>query len=113
MAFRNIEKTNPRNLKTIFNDFDDAKWSNKERLSDERLKDLIEHFSVLNLDDAHYTNDVLGHEYEYLVKKFADLTNKKAGEFYTPRPIVSLLVRIIDPKPGETVYERNCTPCSI
>lgn len=107
-AFRNIEKANPRNLITIFNDFDDAKWSNKGRLSDRRLKDLIEHFSVLNLDDAHCAIDVLGHTYEYLIKKFADLTNKKAGEFYTPRPIVSLLVRIIDPKPGETVYDPAC-----
>ncbi len=107
-AFRQIEKANPRNLFTIFNDFDDAKWSNKDRLSDERLKDLLEHFSALNLDDAHCTNDVLGHAYEYLIKKFADITNKKAGEFYTPRPIVKLLVRIIDPKPGETVYDPAC-----
>lgn len=107
-AFRQIEKANPRNLFTIFNDFDDAKWSNKERLSDERLKDLLEYFSALNLDDAHCTNDVIGHAYEYLIKKFADLTNKKAGEFYTPRQIVKLLVRIIDPKPGETVYDPAC-----
>lgn len=107
-AFRQIEKANPRNLFTIFNDFDDAKWSNKDRLSDERLKDLLEHFSALNLDDAHCTNDVLGHAYEYLIKKFADLTNKKAGEFYTPRPVVKLMVRIIDPKPGETVYDPAC-----
>lgn len=107
-AFRQIEKANPKNLFTIFNDFDDAKWSNKDRLSDERLKDLLEHFSALNLDDAHCTNDVLGHAYEYLIKKFADLTNKKAGEFYTPRQIVKLLVRIIDPKPGETVYDPAC-----
>lgn len=107
-AFRDVEKANPRNLISIFNDFDDAKWSNKERLSDDRLKDLLEHFSALNLDDAHCTNDVLGHAYEYLIKKFADLTNKKAGEFYTPRPIVSLMVRILDPKPGETVYDPAC-----
>lgn len=107
-AFRQIEKANPRNLFTIFNDFDDAKWSNKDRLSDQRLKDLIEHFSALNLDDAHCTNDVLGHAYEYLIKKFADLTNKKAGEFYTPRPVIKLLVRILDPRPGETVYDPAC-----
>ena len=107
-AFRNIEKANPKNLFTIFSDFDDAKWSNKERLSDERLKNLVEHFSSINLDDAHCAVDVLGHAYEYLIKKFADITNKKAGEFYTPRPVVSLLVRILDPKPGETVYDPAC-----
>jgi len=60
-AFRNIEKANPKNLFTIFSDFDDAKWSNRERLSDERLKNLLEHFSSLNLDDAHCAVDVLGH----------------------------------------------------
>ena len=108
MAFREIEKANPKNLFTIFSDFDDAKWSNKERLSDERMKNLIEHFSAVNLDDANCGLDVLGHAYEYLIKKFADLTNKKAGEFYTPRSIVSLLVRILDPKPGETVYDPAC-----
>lgn len=107
-AFRNIEKANPKHLFTIFSDFDDAKWSNKERLSDDRLKDLLEHFSAMNLDDAHCAVDVLGHAYEYLIKKFADITNKKAGEFYTPRSVVSLLVRIIDPQPGETVYDPAC-----
>lgn len=107
-AFREIEKANPRNLYTIFSDFDDAKWSNKERLTDERLKNLVEHFSSVNLDDAHCGVDVLGHAYEYLIKKFADITNKKAGEFYTPRPVVSLLVRILDPKPGDTVYDPAC-----
>lgn len=107
-AFRSIEKANPKNLFTIFSDFDDAKWSNKDRLSDERLKDLVEHFSSINLDDAHCAVDVLGHAYEYLIKKFADITNKKAGEFYTPRSIVSLLVRILDPVPGETVYDPAC-----
>jgi len=107
-AFRNIEKANPKNLFTIFSDFDDAKWSNRERLSDERLKNLLEHFSSLNLDDAHCAVDVLGHAYEYLIKKFADITNKKAGEFYTPWPVVSLLVRILDPIPGDTIYDPAC-----
>ena len=108
VAFREIEKANPKNLFTIFSDFDDAKWSNKERLSDERLKNLFEHFSAVNLDDANCGLDVLGHAYEYLIKKFADITNKKAGEFYTPRSIVTLLVRILDPRPGETVYDPAC-----
>jgi type I restriction enzyme M protein len=107
-AFRNIERANHQSLITIFNDFDDAKWSNKERLTDERLKNLIEHFSSLNLDNAHCPNDILGQAYEWLIKKFADLTNKKAGEFYTPRTVVQLLVRIIDPQPGETIYDPAC-----
>ena len=107
-AMRGVEKANPRTLISIFNDFDDAKWTNKDRLSDERLKDLIEHFSSLVLDESHCVDDVMGKAYEYLIKKFADLTNKKAGEFYTPRPVVTLMVRIVDPKPGETVYDPAC-----
>ena len=53
-------------------------------------------------------SDVLGDAYEYLIKKFADLTNKKAGEFYTPRTVVRLMVNILDPKAGETVYDPAC-----
>jgi type I restriction-modification system DNA methylase subunit len=47
-------------------------------------------------------SDVLGDAYEYLIKKFADATNKKAGEFYTPRSVVRLMVEMLDPKEGET-----------
>jgi len=45
--------------------------------------------------------DVLGQSYEYLIKKFADLTNKKPCEFYTRRSVVRLMVNILDPKEGE------------
>jgi len=77
---RSIEQANPDTLLGIFGD---AQWSNKERLSDALLKDLIEHFSSLNLGNEHCRTDILGQSYEYLIKKFADLTNKKAGEFYS------------------------------
>ena len=52
--------------------------------------------------------DLLGNAYEYLIKHFADLTNKKAGEFYTPRSVVHLLGLILDPKEGETIYDPAC-----
>ena len=51
---------------------------------------------------------MLGDAYEYLIKKFADATNKKAGEFYTPRSVVRLMVNILDPKEGETIYDPAC-----
>ncbi len=56
----------------------------------------------------NYSADIMGDSYEYLIKKFADMSKKNAGEFYTPRPIVKLMVNLLDPQPGETVYE-NCT----
>ena len=50
----------------------------------------------------------MGQSYEYLIKKFADLTNKKAGEFYTPRSVVRLMVNILDPREGESIYDPAC-----
>lgn len=104
-AFRGIERANPDTLYSIFGD---AQWTNKERLSDELLCDLIDHFSRLLLSNASINSDVLGQAYEYLIKKFADATNKKAGEFYTPRSIVRLMVNILDPKENETIYDPAC-----
>ena len=104
-AMRCIEQANPDTLHGIFGD---AQWTNKDRLSDALLKDLIEHFSSLNLGNEHCKADILGQAYEYLIKKFADLTNKKAGEFYTPRSVVALMVRILAPMAGETIYDPAC-----
>ena len=104
-AMRSIEKANPDSLYAIFGD---AQWTNKDRLSDELLKDLIEHFSSFNLGNKYCKADILGQAYEYLIKKFADLTNKKAGEFYTPRSVVTLMVRILAPAAGESIYDPAC-----
>jgi type I restriction enzyme M protein len=104
-ALRGIEQANPQ---TLYNIFGDAQWSNKERLSDELLRDLIEHFSRLPLSNSEAQADVLGQAYEYLIKKFADLTNKKAGEFYTPRSVVRLMINILDPQEGDSIYDCAC-----
>ena len=104
-AMREIEKANPDSLYGVFGD---AQWSNKERLSDALLKDLIEHFSKLPLGKSKVTSDLLGDAYEYLIKKFADATNKKAGEFYTPRSVVRLMIDMLDPIEGETIYAPAC-----
>ena len=104
-AMRGIEKANPE---TLYGIFGDAQWTNKDRLPDSLLRDLIEHFSAINLGNQAAAGDVLGQSYEYLIKKFADATNKKAGEFYTPRPVVRLMVNILDPKEGESIYDPAC-----
>jgi type I restriction enzyme M protein len=104
-SMREIEKANPN---TLYGIFGDVQWSNKDRLPDRLLVDLVDHFSGMNLSNTAVPNDVLGDAYEYLIKKFADLTNKKAGEFYTPRSVVRLMVSILDPKTGETVYDPAC-----
>jgi type I restriction enzyme M protein len=104
-AMRGIEAANQKHLYGVFGD---AQWTNKERLPDPLLKDLIEHFSALNLGNQRITTDVIGDAYEFLIKKFADATNKKAGEFYTPRSVVRLMVAILDPQEGESVYDPTC-----
>lgn len=108
-SMRGIERANPDRLHGIFGD---AQWTNKDRLSDALLKDLMEHFSRLNLGNENCRADVLGQAYEYLIKKFADLTNKKAGEFYTPRSVVDLMVRLLDPNEGESVYDLRAAPAA-
>lgn len=104
-AMRGVEAANQKHLYGVFGD---AQWTNKDRLPDELLKDLIEHFSALALGNAHVASDVMGDAYEYLIKQFADATNKKAGEFYTPRSVVRLMIDILDPKEGETIYDPAC-----
>ena len=104
-AMRTIEQANPNKLYGIFGD---AQWTNKERLPDSLLRDLVDHYSKLPLSNRRVEPDVLGNAYEYLIKKFADLSNKKAGEFYTPRSVVEMLVNILDPQEGESVYDPAC-----
>jgi type I restriction enzyme M protein len=104
-ALRKIEKANQEFLYGIFGD---AQWSNKNKLSDKLLIDLIEHFSQYFLGNENVNPDMLGQAYEYLIKHFADLTNKKAGEFYTPRSVVHLLGLILDPNEGESIYDPAC-----
>lgn len=104
-AFREIEKANPE---TLYGIFGNANWTNKDKLPDRKLADLIEHFSTKALTNAAVPPDVFGNAYEYLIKRFADQSNKKAGEYYTPRSVVGLLINILDPKEGETVYDPAC-----
>lgn len=107
-AMNGIERENPDTLSGIFSSFDDATWTDKNKLSDERLKDLVEHMSKIVVGNGNYSADVMGDAYEYLIKKFADLSKKNAGEFYTPRSIVKLMVMLLKPKSGDTVYDPAC-----
>ena len=105
---RSLQAIQVANQEHLYGVFGDAQWTNKERLPDDLLKDLIEHFSSIKLGNQVIDNDVMGDAYEYLIKQFADATKKKAGEFYTPRSVVRLMVSILDPQEGETVYDPAC-----
>ncbi len=104
-AMRAIETANPKQLYGIFGD---AQWTNKDRLTDATLRDLIEHFSTLTLSVANVPEDELGQAYEYLIKKFADDSGHTAAEFYTNRTLVHLMTLMLDPQPGESIYDPTC-----
>lgn len=103
-ALRLIEAKNER----LHGVFGDAQWTNKERLPDHLLADLIEHFSKIPLGIKSVAQDDLGEAYEYLIKKFADDSGHTAAEFYTNRTVVHLMTRIMGLKPGETAYDPTC-----
>lgn len=104
-AMRAIEQANPD---TLFGIFGDASWTNKDRLSDAILTDLIEHFSQHKLNLSNVPDDQLGNAYEYLIKEFADDSGHTAAEFYTNRTVVKLMTLIMNPQPGESVYDPTC-----
>ena len=104
-AFHSIEKANIDLLHGVFGD---GAWTNKNRLPDTLLKDLIEHFSTKTLSIANCPEDELGQGYEYLIKKFADDSGHTAQEFYTNRTVVHLMTEMLKPQSGESVYDPTC-----
>lgn len=104
-AFHAIEKANIDQLHGVFGD---GAWTNKNRLPDSLLKDLIEHFSSKTLSIANCPEDELGQGYEYLIKKFADDSGHTAQEFYTNRTVVHLMTEILKPQSEESIYDPTC-----
>jgi type I restriction enzyme M protein len=101
---REIEKSN----RILFGIFGDANWGNSDRLSDETLLNLIEHFSKIDLSVTTIPDDLMGTGYEFLIKKFADDSGHTAAEFYTNRSVVSLMTELLEPQPDESVYDPTC-----
>lgn len=79
--------------------------SGKPLIPNEVVHALIQHFDTYDLSNRSVPPDVLGRAYEYLIKYFADDAGAKAGEFFTPPEVVDTLVRILEPQPGDTVYD--------
>ena len=79
--------------------------SGRPLIANEVVHALVQHFDQHDLSNTSVPSDVLGRAYEYLIKKFADDAGAKAGEFFTPPEVVDTLVRILEPRPGDTVYD--------
>jgi type I restriction enzyme M protein len=81
----------------------------KDRLPDATLLKLLDHFSRYRLRNEDLSEpDLLGRAYEYLIGQFADDAGKKGGEFYTPRKVVELIVRLIKPEGGMRICDPAC-----
>ncbi|MFJ5962044.1 type I restriction-modification system subunit M [Pseudarthrobacter oxydans] len=104
-ALQRIQLANPGTLSGVFGD---VNWANKERLPESALTALLDTFHPVRLDPDSVNGDMLGSAYEYLLREFAEASGKKAGEFFTPRHVVHLLVKILDPRPGESIADPAC-----
>src|SRR5437870_3219651 len=82
--------------------------SGKPLIANEVVHALIQHFDEHDLSNKSVPPDILGRAYEYLIKQFADDAGAKAGEFFTPPEVVDALVRILEPAPGDTIYDPTC-----
>ena len=83
--------------------------SNKRIVSDEACKDLVRHFSKYRLRNEDFQfSDLLGSAYEFLINMFAESAGKKGGDFYTPRDVIRLMVRMLAPTEGLKVYDPTC-----
>lgn len=100
-----IEEANPKQLAQIFGN---APWADHNKMPPERLERLVSHFSQQDLSPNNVSNDLLGGGYEYLLKRFSDESSTSAGQFFTPRAVVHLLVRILGPQPTDSIYDPTC-----
>ncbi len=97
-----IEKDNP-SIKGIL-----PKDYARATLDKKRVGELIDLIGTIGLvDKEHRSKDILGRVYEYFLGQFASAEGKGAGQFYTPRSIVQLLVEMIEPYKGR-IFDPCC-----
>lgn len=103
-AFADIEEENTElNIDGVLTA---VHFGNKGVLTDEVLQRLLKHFNKYSLRNAAlYSPDILGDAYEYLIRMFADDAGKKGGEFYTPNGVVKVIVNLIKPEVGNSIYD--------
>ncbi len=111
-ALHAIEEANIAKLRDVFQDISfNSNKLGEEAQKNELLKDLLEDFAkdTLNLRPSRIGKlDVIGNAYEYLIKNFAADAGRKAGEFYTPPEVSSLMAEIMEPKEGDEICDPTC-----
>ena len=100
-----LERTNPQLEGVLTN----ISYNDKKRYPDDVLLELKTHFNKKRLRNSDLENeDIFGQAYEYLLEQFADSAGKKAGEFFTPREVVRLMVEILEPKENMKICDPTC-----
>jgi type I restriction enzyme M protein len=108
-ALAAIEDENPDTLEDVLKGINFNRRIGQRTMDDETLVRFIQHFDEQPLSNEDFEfPDLLGAAYEYLIKFFADSAGKKGGEFYTPAEVVRMMVHLIEPREGHTVYD----PCA-
>ncbi|SFN28495.1 N-6 DNA methylase [Dokdonella immobilis] len=101
-------ESNNSSLAEVLEHIDFSRKVGQSKIPDIKLRQLISHFSSYRLRNEDFEfPDLLGAAYEYLIREFADSAGKKGGEFYTPRPVVRMMVRLIKPEQQHSIYD----PC--
>ncbi|MGA5763674.1 N-6 DNA methylase [Nonomuraea bangladeshensis] len=104
-----LEEENIHALEGVLEHIDFTRKVGQSTIPDKRLQQLVDHFTRVRLRNEDFEfPDLLGAAYEYLIGQFADSAGKKGGEFYTPRGVVRMMVRLVKPRPGMAVYD----PCA-
>jgi type I restriction enzyme M protein len=104
-----IEESNAETLAGVFKgriNFN-KEVDGKQIVKNKDLKDMIDHFNEFPalINENFEFPDLLGAAYEYLLKHFADESGKKGGQFYTPNTVVRLLVQLLQPREGMSIYD--------
>ena len=111
IALEKLEDANRSKLERVFRNIDFNSEANLGQTKDRnrRLKNLLVDFSALNLQPSHLEgNDIIGDAYEFLIAQFAGDAGKRAGEFYTPGEVSTLLAKLVDPQPGNRICDPAC-----
>ena len=107
-ALAAIEQTNT-SLAGVLEHIDFTRKVGQSKIPDLKLRQLITHFGEVRLRNEDFEfPDLLGAAYEYLIAEFADSAGKKGGEFYTPRSVVRLMVRLLKPRLEHNIYDPCC-----
>ena len=107
-AVRAAGRENPK-LYGVFENLDfNTQYAGQPVIDNDRFFSLVQILSQHRLGLKDVEADILGRAYEYLLRKFAEGQGQSAGEFYTPREVTWLMAYLLEPQPGDEIYDPAC-----